>query len=95
MYGLFVEVNADESRKAEAREYLNSVIAPSARAAGAKAGFWLAPTGGRGVSMTVYETEEEARQVASRFQVGQRPSDEAPEGVTVRTVEVIEVLASV
>jgi hypothetical protein len=95
MYALFVEVNAEESHTDFAREYLNREVAPMARKAGAKAGYWLAPTGGRGVSMTVYDSEEQAREVASRFQVGQPPSDETPPGVIVRTVEVLEVLASV
>ena len=95
MYGLFVEVNADESVTEEARKFLNDVIAPRARAAGAKAGFWLAPMAGRGVSITVYDRQDQAHDVAARFRVGERPSDDAPEGVIVRTVEVVEVLASV
>jgi hypothetical protein len=77
------------------RQRLNRVAAPGARAAGAKAGFWLAPAGGRGVSVTVYETEGEAREVAKMFEVGKPPTDEMPADVTVRTVEVREVLASV
>ena len=96
MYALFVEVNADESRTDAAREYLNKEVAPRARQAGAKGGYWLAPSDGRGVSMTVYETEDEAREVAKRFQVGEPPpSPGPPEGVTLRTVKVLEVLASV
>jgi hypothetical protein len=95
VYALFVEVNADESHVEQAREFLNTVIAPRARAAGAKAGYWLAPAGGRGVAVIVYETEDEAREISKMFQVGQPPPDGAPPGVTVRTVEVREVLASV
>jgi hypothetical protein len=43
----------------------------------------------------VFDTEEEARNLAKRFQVGQPPMSDAPEGVVVKTVEVREVLASV
>jgi hypothetical protein len=95
MHALFVEVNADDSHVEQAREFLNRVAAPGARASGAKGGFWLAPAGGRGVSITVYETESEARKLAKMFHVGQPPSDELPAEITVRTVEVREVLASV
>ena len=94
MYALFVEVNADNSHTERAREFLNRVAVPGAREAGATSGYWLAPFDGRGVSMTVYETEDQARAVAKRFQAGERPSPDAPEGVTVRTVAVQEVIAS-
>jgi hypothetical protein len=94
MYALFVEVNADDSHAEQAREFLNRVAVPGARAAGAKGGYWLAPAGGRGVSMTAYETEDEAKEMAKMFQVGQPPTPEMPPEVTVRTVEVREVLAS-
>ena len=95
MYAVFAEVNADESQTDIAREFLSNIVAPRARDGGAKGGYWLAPAGGRGVSIVVYEDEEAARTMASRLTVGERPSPEAPEGVTVRTVEVREVLASV
>jgi hypothetical protein len=45
--------------------------------------------------MVVFETEQQAREMAGRIQVGQPPAPEAPEGVTVRTVEVREVIAAV
>ena len=95
MYALFVEVDADESHTETAREFLNRVAAPMARENGAKAGHWLAPQGGRGLTVVVFETEDEARAMANMFTVGQAPMPDAPEGVTVRTVEVREVLASV
>ena len=95
MYALFVEVDADESQTELAREFLNGVVAPRAREGGGKGGYWLAPFDGRGVSIVVFETEEAARAIAGRFTVGEPPSPDAPEGVTVRTVEVREVLASI
>jgi hypothetical protein len=95
MYALFVEVNAQDEHTETARKVLPEVAAPGARQAGAKGGYWLAPVDGRGVSVVVFDSEDEARQAAQRLQVGQPPMPEAPEGVTVRTVEVREVLASV
>ena len=95
MYAVFVEVNADESITETARDYLNKNVGPRASERGAKAGYWLAPKGGRGVSIVVFDTEEAAQQVASILQVGQPPQEGAPEGITVRTVEVREVIASV
>lgn len=95
MYAVFTEVNADESHIDAAREFLPTMAAPSAREHGAKGGYWLAPQNGRGVTVVVFDTEDEARQAAAQFTVGQPPMPGAPAGVTVRTVEVREVLASV
>lgn len=93
MFAVFIEVNAEDSHIDAAREALPERVAPMARESGAKAGYWLAPQGGRGVSMTVYETEEEARKVADQFTIG--AETEVVPGVTFRTVEVREVLAHV
>ena len=95
MYAVFTEVNATEAHVEAARKVLNETAAPRAREGGAKGGYWLAPAGGRGVSVVVFETEGEARATAAMFKVGEPPMPEAPEGVKVTTVEVREVLASV
>jgi hypothetical protein len=95
MYAVFIEVNADESHTEPGREVLNQTAAPMARERGAKGGYWLAPEGGRGVSVVVFDTEAEARDAAAVFRVGEPPMPGAPEGVTVKTVEVREVLAAV
>jgi hypothetical protein len=95
MYAVFTEVNADESQIEAGRDFLTKVAAPMAREAGAKGGYWLAPQNGRGVSIVAFDTEDEARAVAARFEVGESPMPDAPAGVTVKTVEVREVLASV
>lgn len=95
MYAVFTEVNATESNTEAAREFLPQYAAPAAREHGAKGGYWLAPQGGRGVAIVVFETEEEARKVAAMFRVGEPPMPGSPEGVTVKTVEVREVLAAV
>ena len=95
MYAVFTEVNANESHIEAGREFLPQRAAPMAQERGAKGGYWLAPQGGRGVAIVVFETEEEARTAAAMFRVGEPPMPDAPEGVTVKTVEVREVLAAV
>ena len=94
MYAVFIEVNANESH-VEAPRLLAQNAAPAARTSGAKAGYWLAPQGGRGVSIVVFESEDEARTAAAMFRIGEPPMPGAPEGVTVKTAEVREVLAAV
>jgi hypothetical protein len=91
MYAVFIEVNADESHTDQAREILPKTVAVQARESGGKGGYWLAPQGGRGVSVVVYDDEATARAVAARFVIGEPVGD--VEGVTWRTVEVREVLA--
>jgi hypothetical protein len=95
MYALFTEVNADESHIEAARDVLPKTGVPMAREAGAKAGYWLAPLNGRGVAVAVFDTEDEARAVAARLEVGKPPMPGAPAGVVLTTVEVREVIASV
>jgi hypothetical protein len=95
MYAVFTEVNADESQIEAGREFLPQRAAPMARERGAKGGYWLAPQNRRGVAIVVFETKEEARTAAGMFRVGEAPTPDASEGVTVKTVEVREVLAAV
>ncbi|MGQ0804762.1 MAG: hypothetical protein ACT4PI_12985 [Actinomycetota bacterium] len=95
MYAVFTEVNADESHIEAGRQFLNQQAAPTAKERGAKGGYWLARQNGRGVAVVVFETEDEAQAAAAMFQVGGPPMPDAPEGVTLKTVEVREVLASV
>ena len=94
MYAVFVEVNATDANSDAAREFLPRVAVPRARERGAKGGYWLESQGGRGVSIVVFETEDEARNAAANLRVGEPPMQDAPEGVTVKTVEVREVLAA-
>jgi hypothetical protein len=95
MYATFVEIKADETQMDAARETVQNFAVPRAPESGARAGYWLAPIAGRGISMVVFDTEEAARQVAARFEVGQPPpaAPGAP-AATVNSVEVREVLAS-
>ena len=92
MYGLFIEVNANDSHVEQARTALPEMAVPMAKEMGAVSGVWLAPTGtDRGIAVTLFNSEHEAREAASHFTVGQPmgPVD----GVTARTIEVREVLA--
>ena len=93
MYAVFAEVNADASMNDQARQILAETAVPMAREAGARAGYWLSPEGGRGVSVVVFDSQEAAKRVADQLKVGEAPPG-APPGVTFRTVEVREVLAS-
>ena len=95
MYRVFVEVTANESNVDRAREFLPQRAAQMAREFGAKGGYWLAPQSGRGVSIVVFESEEEARTAAGTLRLGEPPTPDAPGGVTIKTVEVREVLAAV
>jgi len=95
VYALFTEVNADGSQDEAARKFLNEFVVPRARQSGATAGYWLAAKGGRGVSIVIFDKEKDARTIAGVLTVGEPPGPGAPDGVTVRTVEVREVIASV
>jgi hypothetical protein len=95
MHAVFLEVNATDAHTEPGREILPQYAAPMAREMRATAGYWLAPGGGRGIAVMVFDTEDAAKKAAGMFTVGQPPMPNAPEGVTVKTVEVREVLASI
>jgi len=93
MYAVFVEVNAGAGPNDQARQNIEGNAVPMARDAGARAGYWLSAAGGRGVAVVCFDSEEAARRAADQLKVGEAPPG-APPGVTFRTVEVREVLAS-
>ena len=94
MYAVFVEVDAGAAIPADqARQNIEGTAVPMARDAGARAGYWLSAQGGRGVAVVCFDSEEAARRAADQLKVGETPQG-APPGVTFRTVEVREVLAS-
>jgi hypothetical protein len=93
MYAVFVEVNAGAVPNDQARQVIEGTAVPMARDAGARAGYWLSAEGGRGISVVCFDSEEAARVAADQFKVGEAPPG-APSGITFRTVEVREVLAS-
>lgn len=94
MHAVFVEVDVEDGVSVDkARKHLQESAPPMAREAGARAAYWLAPQDGRGISVTVFDSKDEAEKLAGQFHVGENPRN-APSGVTFRTVEVREVLAS-
>lgn len=92
VYAIYVEVASDPSNTEAARAALPNNAVPMARAAGAKAGFWLDHSTGTGVAVITFDSLEAAQAMADHLQVGEQPKG-APEGVTFKTVEVREVLA--
>jgi hypothetical protein len=91
MHALYVEVSADESTIAQARERLPREAVPRLRAQGAKSAFWLAPHSGIGVAVAMFDTEDEARQAAGHMNIGDQA--DADPGMIVLTIDVREVLA--
>jgi hypothetical protein len=93
MHALVVRVtihNADRTR-----EVLNSQVVPQVSGApGFKTGYWTWTTGGgelNGLSMIVFDSEENARAAGDRVSA---IAAEAPDDVTLDSVEVREVVAS-
>jgi hypothetical protein len=93
MHAVLIEVNADKSQAGRRREVIKREAVPRARDAGARAGYWLRAQGGRVVAVVIYDSEDAAKRAAEPLRAGEAPPG-APAGVTFRTVEVREVLAS-
>ncbi|MDQ6873557.1 MAG: hypothetical protein M3042_00630 [Actinomycetota bacterium] len=94
MFAVLTEVNVprfDEASLQEAREGIEAVAVPQVRQAGGTAAYWLAPHHNRGVSVAIFETEEQAREAASHVKIGEQ-AGRTPD-VTFTAVEVLEVLA--
>jgi hypothetical protein len=93
MHAVYIEVDVEGSDQVAGKKSLEEGAAPMVRAAGGRAGYWLVPSEGVGVSLLVFDTEAEAQAVADGLHVGQKPPG-APDGVTFRTVDVREVMVS-
>lgn len=94
MYAVFTEVNVPDGAPLDvARQTLQNTAVPMSRAAGATHGYWLAPQGGRGVGVVLFEDEESARKIAAQLDGNVAGDSHLPSGVSFRTVEVREVLA--
>lgn len=75
-----------------ARRILHDDVLPTiTEVPGFVAGHWLAPVDGHGMSILVFETEDEARAMAEQMPRGRTLN----EYVTVESVEVREVVGSV
>ena len=86
MYAVVVRVTISDAEKARA-ELRDRVVPNVSQAPGFVAGYWTG-TGGDGLSMVVFESEEAARQMADRV------PQTIPEFVTLENVDVREVVAS-
>lgn len=91
MYATFAVVDIDASRADEAEKLLEEFTLPSARSLeGFVRGTWIrTKDGSEGRGLVVFDTEEHAQ--AATETIRQGPPPEAP--VTLRSVEVLEVLA--
>lgn len=93
MYAIFTEVTVPRGTSVDtATTNLNANAVPGVRAAGAVAGYWLAPHDGRAVAMMLFDDEAAARNAAADLHVGDRPG-RAPDGVVFSSVEVDRVIA--
>ena len=87
MHAVVVNVTIDDFDSAV--EHLRSNVIPQvSQAPGLITGHWLRPQDGKGLSVVVFESEDAARQAAERV-----PSM-IPEGVTIDSIDVREVVAS-
>jgi heme-degrading monooxygenase HmoA len=86
MYAVLVRVTVSDTEGAEQR--LREEVVPQVSSApGFQAGYWTRE-GNSGLSMVIFDSEENARAGAQRVEGG------VPEGVTLEGVEVREVVAS-
>lgn len=93
MHAVLIEVDVSGVDREQGLTVLREQIVPGIRAMpGFQSGTWLAGNDeGRGLSLTVWDTEEHARGMAERFGPGSGPTANA----SVARCEVREVAASV
>jgi Protein of unknown function (DUF3240) len=85
------KVSIQAGREDESLEFLKANVLPMVKQApGLVAGYWLAPQGGHGFGITLFESEEAARGAAEMAQTSPRP-----DYVTFDSVDVQEVVAQV
>ncbi len=95
MFAVLVEVDRGDADPTAAIEHVRQNVVPMVREAGARAAYWLdSADRSRRVAIMVFDSEEAARAQADGIKVGETPPG-APDGVTIRTVEVSEVIASI
>lgn len=86
MHAVVVKVAVEETEQAQ-EELQNRVVPTVSHAPGFVAGYWTR-TGNKGLSMVIFDSEDNARQAADRVPQGM------PEFVTLENVDVREVVAS-
>jgi hypothetical protein len=86
MHALVVRVALSEDDSASLAELREKVVPMVSQAPGFVTGYWVRLDGERqGASVIVFDSEDNARSAASQFQ--------APEGVTLDSIDVGEVVA--
>jgi hypothetical protein len=92
MHALIVEVDVSGADRDQALQRLREEIVPRVKqAAGFESGTWLIPNeNAKGFGLILFDTEENAQALASRFAVGENPQP----GVVVERNEVREVAIS-
>jgi hypothetical protein len=89
VHAVIGKVSIETGREAEATEHLKTNVVPRVKdAPGVVAGYWLAPQDGHGLGITLFESEEAARQGAEMAQNAPRP-----DFVTFDSIEVHQVIA--
>jgi hypothetical protein len=89
MHAVLMTVTIEPVELDQAQKTLQEEIIPMVSAApGFVAGYWLEPSDGQGVSLVMFDTEEQARQTAPPAGVSPTP------GVTIASVEFRPVTAS-
>ena len=89
MHALVVTVTVQPSDGEEAQAQLDNVVVPMVKQLPwIVSGYWLAPVEGHGLSVVLFENEENARAAADRA-----PNAPRPDFVTFDTIEVREVVA--
>lgn len=93
MHGNVVEVEVDSSVDPE-RKGLQEIVLPRVRQLpGIVAGFWLEPIDGKGLSFTIFESEEAARGALETM--GLKAGASPAPGVTVERVQTRAVIGQV
>jgi hypothetical protein len=91
MHAVIGKVSIEAGREDEAMDHLKANVLPRVREApGVVAGYWVAPQDGHGMAITIFNSEEAARQGAEMAQNAPRP-----EFVTLDSIEVQEVIGHV
>ncbi|HEX2016058.1 MAG TPA: hypothetical protein VGN69_05125 [Solirubrobacteraceae bacterium] len=91
MYAVLVKVDLSGADPVEGPKHLRENVVPMVKQApGFQYGTWLSPQDGKGMSLVVFDSEENAKAAAQMAQPGSNPGP----GVTVEHCHVREVVAS-
>jgi hypothetical protein len=88
MHAVIGKVSIEPGREDEAADHLRTNVLPRVKEApGVVAAYWVAPQDGHGMGITIFDSEEAARQGAEMAQNAPRP-----DFVTFDSIEVQEVI---